>query len=390
MPLNTMEFNQVFESLRAAYNVAGLRQMLRTRLGKRLDEISLAGDFRQIVFELLEAAEREGYTQQLVVAARQSNPDNEQLLAAAQTLGLAVSNSALEKKVRELPFVDIAQWRAKLGAIETQVCRVETPGGYGTGFLVSPRTVLTNYHVVEEVIKGMAKPSSVVLRFDYKRSTDGTTLHPGTEFRLVAKDWLADSSPYSKADDVDDPALTPGAEELDYALLRIEGDPGSHPVSASTAEPGAPARGFIKVPTVAVDLRADEPLLIVQHPKGAPLKLAFDTLSITTVNGNRTRVRYRTNTEGGSSGSPAFDANWNLIALHHAGDPDAKPATLARWNQGIPIDAVRALITKRGLAGELALDMPAPETTEAVPDAGGPNSPSTQHDQFGVPKRHPQ
>lgn len=353
MPLNPAQFSQVFEALRAAYNVAGLRQMLRTRLGKRLDEISLGGDFREIVFELVEAAEREGYTQQLVVAARQSNPGNELLLAAAQDLGLAASTSALEKRVRDLPFVDIAQWRMKLGAIETQVCRVETPGGSGTGFLVGPAAILTNYHVVEEVVKGTVSPSSVVLRFDYKRSTDGTTIHPGTEFRLVVNNWLADSSPYSKADHVDDPAQIPGAEELDYALLRVEGEPGNHPVSAHNAEPGAPVRGYIRVPVGAVELRGSDPLLIVQHPNGAPLKLAFDTQSILNVNGNRTRVRYTTNTEGGSSGSPAFDASWNLLALHHSGDPAAKPATLARWNQGVPIDTIRTLIASRGLAGEL-------------------------------------
>jgi hypothetical protein len=352
MPLSPTEFTQVFDALLAAYNVAGLRQMLRTRLGKRLDEISLGGDFKQIVFELLEDAERNGYTHQLVVAARQSNPGNEQLLAAAQVLGLSASTSGLEKLVRGLPFLDIAQWRAKLGAIETQVCRVETPSMYGTAFLVGPSSVLTNYHVVEEVIKGAASPSSVVLRFDYKRRKDGTTLHPGTEFRL-AKDWLVDWSPDSTADVLNDPLVLPGAEELDYALLRVEGDPGSQPVSAKTAEPGAPARGFITVPTGAVDLRADAPLFIVQHPKGAPLKLAFDTQSITTVNSNRTRVRHRTNTEGGSSGSPAFDAHWNLLALHHGGDPDAIPPALAKWNQGIPIDTIRALITKRGFANEL-------------------------------------
>jgi hypothetical protein len=287
-----------------------------------------------------------------VVAARQSNPGNEQLLAAAQALGLSASTSGLEKLVRELPFVDIAQWRAKLGAIETQVCRVETPSGYGTGFLVGPNATLTNYHVVEEVIKGTVDPASVVLRFDYKRGTGGTTLHPGTEFRL-AKDWLIDWSPDSTADELNDPLVLPGAEELDYALLRLDGNPGGQPVSAHTAEPGAPARGFITVPTGPVELRPDGPLLIVQHPKGAPLKLAFDTQSITNVNGNRTRVRYRTNTEGGSSGSPAFDAHWNLLALHHWGDPDAKPATLAKWNQGIPIDTIRALVGKRGFAGEL-------------------------------------
>ena len=353
MTLTNPQFIQFFEALRDGYNHARLGRMLYMRLGKKLEDISLGEDLQQVTFELLRDAEMNNYVGKLVIAARQSNPDNAKLLAFAHELGLSSFTSALEKQVSSLPFVDIAQWRARLGSIEMRVCRVETPTGFGTGFLVGPKTVLTNYHVVEDVVKGPTVPSSVVLRFDYKRGADGATLHPGTEFRLVTKDWLADSSPYSKADIVDDPSIVPGEEELDYALLRVEGEPGNNPVSARNAEPGAPVRGFIQVPSVGMALAISDPVMIVQHPKGDPLKLAFDTNSITAVNGNRTRVRYRTNTEGGSSGSPAFDVNWNLLALHHAGDPDAKPATLARWNQGVPIDTIRALITKRGCAGDL-------------------------------------
>jgi V8-like Glu-specific endopeptidase len=57
-----------------------------------------------------------------------------------------------------------------------------------------------------------------------------------------------------------------------------------------------------------------------------------------------TRVRYRTNTEGGSSGSPCFDADWNLIALHHLGDPNFSTPT---YNQGIPFTAIVDLLEKR-------------------------------------------
>jgi len=353
MQLPSDQFQELHDAIRAAYTANRLEQMLYTRLGKRLDEITLDTDFKTVVFKLLRDAEMNGYVPALVVAARQSNPGNEKLQAAAQRFGLSVLSPALEKIVRaDLPFVDIAQWRARLGLIEMRVCRVETPTSFGTGFLVGSRTVLTNYHVVEEVIKGSQKPTDIVLRFDYKRGMDGMTLHPGTEFRLT-KDWLIDSSPYSSADDVDDLSLVPGAEELDYALLCVEGDPGKNPISATNAEPDAPARGFIQMPGADVTLKIADPVMIVQHPKGDPLKLAFDTNSITAVNSNRTRVRYRTNTEGGSSGSPAFDVNWNLLALHHAGDPDAKPAPLARYNQGIPIDTVAALIRSRGHGAEL-------------------------------------
>jgi V8-like Glu-specific endopeptidase len=82
------------------------------------------------------------------------------------------------------------------------------------------------------------------------------------------------------------------------------------------------------------------PLMIAQHPDGKPLKLAVDTESVIGVNANQTRVRYATNTEPGSSGSPVFDFDWNLVALHHLGDPayNHPPA----YNQGIPINNIRA------------------------------------------------
>ena len=54
-----------------------------------------------------------------------------------------------------------------------------------------------------------------------------------------------------------------------------------------------------------------------------------------------TRIRYQTNTEPGSSGSPVFNKDWRVVALHHAGGPTSQPGTLdvadGAFNQGIPI-----------------------------------------------------
>src|SRR5204863_1924748 len=91
------------------------------------------------------------------------------------------------------------------------------------------------------------------------------------------------------------------------------------------------------------DFVPHSPLFIIQHPKGEPIKLNLDTNSIIgLVDDRRLRVRYATNSEPGSSGSPCFDQNWQLIALHHAGDHEFAP----QYNEGIPIDAiVRRLAT---------------------------------------------
>ena len=77
-----------------------------------------------------------------------------------------------------------------------------------------------------------------------------------------------------------------------------------------------------------------------------------------SVNANGTRVRYRTNTEPGSSGSPCFDQNWSLVALHHSGDPNFDGIKQPEYNRGIPIAAIRSLIEARGLAGALGAQEP--------------------------------
>src|SRR3954454_8627480 len=115
MQLPSDQFQELHDAVRDAYTANRIEQMLYTRLGKRLDEISLDTDFKTVVFKLLRDAEMNGYVPALVVAARQSNPGNEKLLAAAQRFGLSALSSALEKKIRaDLPFLDIALWRRKL------------------------------------------------------------------------------------------------------------------------------------------------------------------------------------------------------------------------------------------------------------------------------------
>src|SRR5262249_36255187 len=86
-------------------------------------------------------------------------------------------------------------------------------------------------------------------------------------------------------------------------------------------------------------------ILIVQHPRGRPMELALGANALIGPNGNGTRVRYRTNTEPGSSGSPVFDLDWNLVALHHAGDPVYRLHYTAQWNQGIPFHLIAARLT---------------------------------------------
>lgn len=149
--------------------------------------------------------------------------------------------------------------------------------------------------------------------------------------------WIVDYSPFSRFDPGDEGGL-PKPTELDYALLRVAESVGDAPDAD-----GKNKRGWILVSTLPPLPEPSDIIFIVQHPKGNPLKLAAG--AVLRRNANDSRVRYDANTERGSSGSPCFDVKLNLIALHHAGDPDAGP--LAKYNQGIPIATIlKYLITR--------------------------------------------
>jgi hypothetical protein len=340
------QYQQLVEALVNAFpGTNALQMMLQFRLEKSLAELAaLPNPINQVAFQVIENSNAEGWTAQLIAAARESRPGNPLLLKLAEDFGLTAATSELERKVRDdLSYLNIAEWRERLGEIEARVCRVETQYTMGTGFLIGPDLAITNYHVMKEVIENPPASAQVVLRFDYKQLAGGATVNPGTEVRL-AKNWLIDSSPYSAVDLLADPGdQTPSPDELDYALLRLADDVGDQPVAGAKADPGTPKRGWIK-PQVTYPFPKDAPVFIVQHPEARPLQLALDTKSVIARNGNKTRVRYVTNTEKGSSGSPVFDENWELVALHHSGDRRIVPV----YNQGIPFAAIVDLMGRRG------------------------------------------
>lgn len=249
----------------------------------------------------------------------------------------------LQRNVRPyLTKIDVRVWQDRLIKIERQVCRIEMDGkALGTGFLVGPDTVLTNWHVFE-IAKSADRVHQLGCRFDYVRLPNGQT-DVGQLVMLSSVGGL-DSSPCSVAEKSGYPdAPLPTVNELDYALLRL-----AAPVGEEEIE-GAP-RGWITLPNSVLPLPTDAPILIVQHPEGTPMKLALDTQAVIGLNGNRTRLRYRTNTDPGSSGSPVFTMDWEIVALHHYGDPKWQNA---RFNQGVPIELVRRRIINSGFENAL-------------------------------------
>ena len=304
--LSGNQYKQLQQALIGAFqNEENLAQMVRFGLNEHLPAIAGGSNLAAIVFALIGWAESEGRTSELIIAARNEKPRNATLREVAEQLLLAPvepEQGAFERTVlKSQHFNNVASWREWMGQCELTVCRIDTADGLaGTGVLVAPDLVMTNYHVISSTRQSPVLSKMVTLRFDHKTDKDGAADESKAQkFYLAKDDWLVDYSPM---------------EDLDYALLRVRNEPGNQPVGG---QGGAPLRGYAK--PRAYNFEDGEPIVILQHPKRAPLKITIGSVLRTMQMSNR--VIYSASTDDGSSGSPCFNSDWELVALHHYGDP---------------------------------------------------------------------
>jgi len=351
------------EALDDAFDEASFDLLLQDYFGFQFGKLSPPGFNKTSAFriqEVINRARQEDWVLDLAAAARERRPKSKLVAAIAGELGLTISGarlintsgSSLEALVNaNAKFIKLAAFLEKLGQLQSQVCWIKVPGGGGTGFLVGPDLVLTNYHVMQPVFDKTVSAADVVCQFDYLEAVDGPklTAKKGTEVKLHPEGWNVDEQRTSDYD-VDPDLGDPVADESDYALVRLGDDIGNQPVGGPTADANAPNRSWISVPPVVPALAGGNVLFLLQHPKGEPLQLTVG--SVKKFNAAGTRVRYDANSKKGSSGSPCFDADLQLVALHNAGDPNDPP----QWNQAIPFGLIRQnWCAKAAVASRLGL-----------------------------------
>ena len=155
----------------------------------------------------------------------------------------------------------------------------------GTGWLIAPGLLITNHHVFNA--RNEAEPAAD--ENDLKVQTSGTTARFDFDFPALAGTAVRVGE------------LLAWDPDLDYAIARIDGL-GRKPLTLA------------EVALAIVGADSHIAVNIVQHPNGDPKKFGIRNNMVTGI--NERDVRYFTDTEGGSSGSPVFDDNWRVVALH--------------------------------------------------------------------------
>lgn len=182
----------------------------------------------------------------------------------------------------------------------------------GTGSLVAGSLLLTNNHVLPTA--AFARTT----RVEFNHQTDLRGI------QLASDVYTFDPS-----------SLFITSTRLDYSLVRVRCKKMISLVCAGSRW------GSLRLPSGMMAYASDQLVNIIQHPAGRPKEVALQDNRIVKVFAEV--IRYETDTEPGSSGSPVFDNGWELIALHHSGG-DRAPSDPSgnTWlnNEGIRIDAI--------------------------------------------------
>lgn len=307
---------QLNEILANLYPLDSDARRIATKVGLRSAFIAFESKAISTWFNILQNANPQGKTDAIVDAALEEFPGDESLKRAKEGRPPPIVKgpeakdwngpqaAGLEKLIGvKSTLVPITYLQIGLMRSRSVVRVKRTDGSSGSGFMTDANVLITNNHVLPT--KDAAR--GAVVQFNYQQTVDGLNA-PIEEVGL-----LPDTLRTSLADD--------------WTAVTLEGDPisrwGALTLNKKT-------------------LTVGDHVNIIQHPGGGPKQISlFSNVVVFAGNG---RVQYLTDTLPGSSGSPVFDAAWDVVALHHSGgwltEPNSGSKATYYRNEGISIDRI--------------------------------------------------
>lgn len=173
--------------------------------------------------------------------------------------------------------------------------------GFATGFLISDSLLLTNHHVF---------PSRIDCRgcgANFDHYSDERGVRAGSYFEL-------DPDMFYFSD-----------EELDFALVGVK--------SKGLNAEALTDFGKVRLIEATGKVQTGMSVNIIQHPGGGARQYATINNRLVDILDESSFLHYETDTDKGSSGSPVFNDDWELLALHHSGVPEMKNGMIFKTDQ---------------------------------------------------------
>lgn len=237
----------------------------------------------------------------------------------------------LEKNFANERTFTVATIRRMLERCANVGCVLDSTGArLGTGFLMpgstfgydEPLVFVTNAHVISDEWPESIRSTDARVSFEIENVGASAPVAPHAVKRV-----LYTSNPGELSE------VTPTLEKLDVTIVALESVPAGVPgltLAANLPLPSPTTKAFV-----------------VGHPASGALQFSLHDSVLLDVCDYERLMHYRTPTEPGSSGSPVFNAKWEVVALHHAGARNARRLHGSgeyEANEGIALQAIRRAV----------------------------------------------
>lgn len=168
--------------------------------------------------------------------------------------------------------------------IRTSAVRIE---GFGSGVMISPELFMTNNHVLGDA----ATAAASIIQFEYLNSVAGP--REPLPFPLRPDRFFVTHP------------------DLDFTIVAVE--------ATNAGGLAVATRGWCPLIPGSGKAIVSERVNIIQHPQGERMQVSLRDNTILAIVDDF--MHYEADTLPGSSGSPVFNDQWEMAALHHAGVP---------------------------------------------------------------------
>lgn len=219
------------------------------------------------------------------------NIEQEQRVKTRESLLDRNDGLALERIIGANDLLEI-NYLEKGIEVSNAICRIQVrdiqgrSAGYGTGFMVSPNLLMTNNHVLQNA--ELCRRSLAEFNFQ-------------DDVNFIPKE--------SKVFPLDPDRFYYTNPKLDFTLIAVR------PIAVDGTN--LSTFGCLKLIEQTGKALLGEYLTIIQHPSGGTKAISLRENRIVDIFDDF--VHYLTDTQPGSSGSPALNDQWQVIALHHKG-----------------------------------------------------------------------
>lgn len=275
--------------------------------GIKLQMINTNGNALDIWSSVLDEAEKTNKVDALVISVLEKYPNNPYLKTAITKAEVnyslspdidkisnwnPVEDDTLEVLTMEVSSLLPINFLERGLAASRSVAKVEIKNGsmldVGTGFLFKIQGgndlfFMTNHHVIND--KANIEHTRII--FNYEEDINGES-KASKSFKI----------------DADGPWCTSPLKELDTTIFKLI------PIGETLNE-----FGFLTLKKI--DIKKNDFVNIIQHPAGQMKQISLYHNIVTSA--DEREVQYLTDTLKGSSGSPVFNSNWDIVALHHSG-----------------------------------------------------------------------